>query len=314
MVEKTQKTSLLTQKQRKWRQFRNNWQLYLMLLPALVCLILFHYVPMYGVVIAFKDIRVGESLWEGTWVGLKHFQRLFSSGLFSTIFKNTLVITFVQNFLLWPLPIMFALVVHNCIHGKLRKTVQTVSYLPHLMSSVVVVSIINLMCSEEAGILNILLGRLGMETISFQGDAKWFLPVYFISEIWMTLGSNAVIYIAALSSVDPQLIEAAQIDGASKLQRIWHIDLPTIRPTIILLLIMSMGQVLALGYERILLMQNDLNLPVSEIIGTYVYKTGLSGMQYGFSTAVSLFNNVVGLVLVLSSNYIAKKTADISLF
>lgn len=305
---------VLSPKKRKMKKFLGNWQLYTMLLPALICLILFHYVPMYGVTIAFKDIRIGEALWEGTWVGFKHFERLFSSDLFSTIFKNTLVITFIQNFLLWPLPIIFALIVHNCTNKGIRKTVQTVSYLPHLMSIVVVVSIINLFCSQETGLINIVLQKLGFDAIYFDGEQKWFLPMYFVSEVWMNMGSNAVVYIAALSAVDPQLIEAAEIDGASKLKRIWHIDLPTIRPTIILLLIMSMGKVLTLGYERILLMQNDLNLPVSEIIGTYVYKTGLQGMQYSFSAAVSLFNNVVGLILVLVSNHIAKKTADISLF
>lgn len=305
---------VLSPKERKMKKFLRNWQLYTMLLPALICLILFHYVPMYGVTIAFKDIRIGEALWEGTWVGFKHFERLFSSDLFSTIFKNTLVITFIQNFLLWPLPIIFALIVHNCTNKGIRKTVQTVSYLPHLMSIVVVVSIINLFCSQETGLINIVLQKLGFDAIYFDGEQKWFLPMYFVSEVWMNMGSNAVVYIAALSAVDPQLIEAAEIDGASKLKRIWHIDLPTIRPTIILLLIMSMGKVLTLGYERILLMQNDLNLPVSEIIGTYVYKTGLQGMQYSFSAAVSLFNNVVGLILVLVSNHIAKKTADISLF
>lgn len=305
---------VLSPRQRKVKKFFGNWQLYTMLLPAFICLILFHYVPMYGVTIAFKDIRIGEALWEGTWVGLKHFERLFSSDLFGTIFKNTIVITLIQNFLLWPLPIIFALIVHNCTINLLRKTVQTISYLPHLMSIVVVVSIVNLFCSQETGLINIVLQKLGFDAIYFAGDSKWFLPMYFVSEVWMNMGSNAVVYIAALSAVDPQLIEAAEIDGASKLKRIWHIDLPTIRPTIILLLIMSMGNVLALGYERILLMQNDLNLPVSEIIGTYVYKTGLRGMQFSFSAAVSLFNNVVGLILVLVSNYIAKKSADISLF
>lgn len=312
--QETVSSVVLSPRKRRWKKFFGNWQLYTMLLPALVCLILFHYVPMYGVTIAFKDIRIGEALWEGTWVGLKHFERLFSSDLFSTIFKNTLVITFIQNFLLWPLPIIFALIVHNCTSKGIRKTVQTISYLPHLMSIVVVVSIVNLFCSQETGLINIVLQKLGFDAIYFAGDSKWFLPMYFVSEVWMNMGSNAVVYIAALSAVDPQLIEAAEIDGASKLKRIWHIDLPTIRPTIILLLIMSMGQVLTLGYERILLMQNDLNLPVSEIIGTYVYKTGLRGMQYSFSAAVSLFNNVVGLILVLVSNQIAKKMADISLF
>ena len=313
-TKKEEASIILSPRRRKLRRFFGNWQLYTMLLPALICLIVFHYIPMYGTTIAFKDIRIGQSFWEGTWVGLKHFKRLFSSELFGTIFKNTLVITFIQNFLLWPLPIIFALIVHNCKYKHLRKTVQTVSYLPHLMSIVVVVSIINLFCSLETGLINVILGNLGVDAIYFMGDSKWFLPMYFVSDVWMNLGANAVIYIAALSAVDPQLIEAARIDGASKLKRIWHIDLPTILPTIILLLIMNMGKVLSLGYERILLMQNDLNLGVSEIVGTYVYKIGLQGSQYSFSTAVSLFNNIVGLLLVIISNRIAKKVANISLF
>lgn len=299
---------------KKKKGFLRQWRLYALLLPGFLVLIVFHYIPMYGVTLAFKDVYIGQSIFEGTWVGLKHFERLFSSDLFSTIFKNTLVITLTKTLLLWPLPIIFALMVHNCVHKRVRKVTQSISYLPHLMSTVVVVSIIELFCSSETGLINVILNQLGMEEIYFMGESKWFLPMYFVSDIWTTLGADAVIYIAALSSVDQECIEAAQIDGASKLQRMWYVDIPTIMPTIILLFIMSMGRVLNLGYEKVLLMQNDLNLGVSEIIGTYVYKTGLQSAQYSFSTAVSLFNNVVGLILVLVTNKIAKKAADISLF
>lgn len=290
------------------------WRLYMLLLPGLLILLIFHYIPMYGVTIAFKDVFVGQSIFEGTWVGFKHFERLFSSDLFSTIFKNTLVITLTKTLFLWPLPIIFALMIHNCTAAPVRKVTQSISYLPHLMSMVVVVSIIELFCSRETGIINVILGKFGISPIYFLGETQYFLPMYFVSDIWTSLGANAVIYIAALSAVDQQVVEAATIDGASKLQRMWHIDIPTILPTIVLLFIMSMGQILNLGYEKVLLMQNDLNLGVSEIIGTYVYKTGLQSAQYSFSTAVSLFNNVVGLILIFITNKIAKKAADISLF
>ena len=289
-------------------------QLYALLLPGLILVLLFHYVPMYGISIAFKDVHIGQSMWEGTFVGLKHFQRLFNSELFGTIIKNTVIITFVNNFLLWPLPIIFALLVHNSTSNKIRKFSQTSTYLPHLISMVVVINIINLFVNGETGLINIVLNQFGMDRVQFLGEQKYFRVIYWISEIWQTLGANAVIYIAALSSVDVQLEEAAMMDGASKLQRMWHIDLPAIRPTVVVMLIMNMGKMLTLGYEKILLMQNDLNLDVSEILGTYIYKTGLAGGQYSFAAAVNLFQNLIGLALVLLTNYIAKKTADISLY
>lgn len=307
---------LIVPKKKKsvWKRLCSQWQLYLMMAPAILAMIIFHYIPMYGVTIAFKEVNPGQTFFEGAWVGFENFKRLFSSDLFTTVFRNTLVISLVEHFLLWPLPIIFALLVHNARSNKIRKASQTLSYLPHLLSTVVVVSIIDLMCNRETGIINIILEKLGGEGIFFMGDPNWFRPVYFISGIWTSLGSSAVVYIAALSSVDPQLIEAATIDGANKLQRMWHIDLTTIRPTIIILLIMNMGKLLSVGYEKVLLMQNDLNLPVSEIVGSYVYKTGILGADYGFSTAVSFFNNIIGLILVIASNAIAKKFSDVSLF
>jgi putative aldouronate transport system permease protein len=228
--------------------------------------------------------------------------------------KNTLYIAIIKNFLLWPLPIIFALIVHNCRGKGLRKFTQTVSYLPHLVSTVVVVCIIDIFCNYETGLLNVIIQMFGGNAINFSAEGKYFLPMYFISDIWVSLGAEAVIFIAALSSVDVQLIEAAEIDGANKIQRIWHVDIPAIAPTIILVLIMNMGRFLNFGYEKALLMQNDLNLGATEIIGTYVYKTGMQSMQYSFSAAVSLFNNVIGLILVIVANTMAKKYTDSSLF
>jgi len=301
-------------KKKSKKGFLSQWQLWVMLLPGLICLIVFHYIPMYGVTIAFKDLHIGDSLFGGQWVGFKHFIRLFDSDIFPTILKNTLSITMIKNFLLWPIPIIFALIVHNCRNNAVRKTTQTLSYIPYLMSMVVVVSLLELLCNRETGIINVLLQKLGMDSVYFFGENKYFLPMYLISDVWQTMGSSAVIYIAALSAVDPQLLVAAKIDGATKLQRIWYIDLPTIRPTIVILLIMNMGKILSIGYEKVLLMQNDLNLEASEIIGTYVYKSGLVSMQYSFSAAVSLFNNVVGLILLIVANQLAKKATDSALF
>lgn len=303
-----------THKKSIWKRLGSQWQLFAMMTPAMLALIIFHYIPMYGVVIAFKEVNPGQNFLQGNWVGFENFERLFSSDLFGMIFGNTLRISLVEHFLLWPLPIIFALLVHNATNPKLRKFTQTTSYLPHLLSMVVVISIIDLMCNRESGMINIILQKMGKESVFFMGETKYFDWIYHISGIWKGLGSSAVVYIAALSAVDPQLLEAAKVDGANKLQRMWHIDLPTILPTVVIMLIMNMGQLLNVGYEKVLLMQNDLNLPVSEIVGTYVYKTGILGADYGFSTAVSLFNNVVGLILVIVSNKLAKKFTDTSLF
>lgn len=298
----------------KKKNLKLQLQLFAFLLPGLLVILIFHYIPMYGVTIAFKDVHIGQSLWDGAWVGLKHFERLFKSELFTIILKNTILVTFVNNFLLWPLPILFALLVHNTTSNKIRKFSQTTTYLPHLISTVVVVNIISLFVNGETGLLNIVRQQFGMESIQFLGEEQYFRPIYWISEVWQTLGANAVIYIAALSSVDTQLEEAAMMDGASKIQRMWHIDIPTIKPTIVVMLIMNMGKMLTLGYEKILLMQNDLNLGVSEILGTYIYKTGLVGGQYSFAAAANLFQNLIGLILVIVTNRIAKKVSDISLY
>ncbi len=292
----------------------SQWQLYALLLPGLICLILFHYVPMYGVSIAFKNLRIGDSLFGGEWVGFMHFERLFTSPKFFTLLKNTLLLSLTQLVVTWPMPIVFALLVHNCISIKIKKITQTFSYMPHLLATVVVVTIIELFVNQETGLINIVTENLGFKAIDFLGEEKWFLPVYIISGIWQTMGSSAVIYIAALSAVDVELIEAATIDGANKLQRMWHIDIPTILPTIVTLTIINFGKVLNVGYEKVLLLQNDLNISVSEIISTYVYKRGLISTDYSYSAAISLFNNVVGLILVIVSNYMAKKATDTSLF
>lgn len=303
-----------TVQRRLGKKILSQWQLYVLLLPALFLLILFHYVPMYGVTIAFKDLAIGEDMLGGTWVGFKHFARLFNSPNFPVILKNTLRITLTDLIITTPLPIIFALMIHNSSSRRIRKITQTLSYMPHLLATVVVVTIIELVCRPEVGLINIVIEKLGMEPVDILGNEKAFVPLYIISNIWQGVGSSAVVYIAALSAVDTQLIEAATLDGANKMQRIWHVDIPTIMPTVIMLTIMKFGQILNVGYEKVLLLQNDLNIGASEIISTYVYKQGIVSAQYSYSAAVSLFNNVVGLILVIAVNKLAKKFADMSLF
>ena len=303
-----------TVQRRLGKKILSQWQLYVLLLPALFFLILFHYVPMYGVTIAFKDLAIGEDMLGGTWVGFKHFERLFNSPNFPVILKNTLRITLTDLIITTPLPIIFALMIHNSSSRRIRKITQTLSYMPHLLATVVVVTIIELVCRPEVGLINIVIEKLGMEPVDILGNEKAFVPLYIISNIWQGVGSSAVVYIAALSAVDTQLIEAATLDGANKMQRIWHVDIPTIMPTVIMLTIMKFGQILNVGYEKVLLLQNDLNIGASVIISTYVYKQGIISAQYSYSAAVSLFNNVVGLILVIAVNKLAKKFADMSLF
>lgn len=309
-----EKNQLRKPRSSKFRLALSQWQLYALLLPGVLIMFVFHYLPMYGTTIAFKDLAIGDDMFSGTWVGFKHFERFFTGPYFGMLMKNTLTLTLTEMIITTPIPIIFALMVHNSSNRHVRKITQTFSYMPHLLATVIVVTIIELFCRQESGLINILLDRFGYSRVDFLGEENMFIPVYIISNVWQSMGSNAVIYIAALSAVDVQLTEAATIDGANKLQRMWHVDIPTIMPTFVMLTIMAFGRILNVGYEKVLLLQNDLNIGVSEIISTYVYKQGLLSSQFGYSAAVSLFNNVVGLLLVLIVNKIAKKTADMSLF
>ena len=296
------------------KEIKKHRELYIFLLPALAALIIFSYVPMYGVLMAFQDVKIGQAFSFGNWVGMKHFIRFFNTGWFFVTIKNTVFLSLANNFLCWPFPIILALLMHNCISTRLRKIAQTATYLPHLLSIVVVVSILNVFCSGESGLINILLHRLGTERINFFGSPGWVIPLYVISGLWTEMGYSAIVYLAALSAVDGELLEASMIDGAGKLKRIWHIQLPTIAPTVIIMFILNMGKLFAIGADKMLLLQTDLNLSSSEIISTYVYETGYGGAQYGFSTAVGLFQNIVNLILLLIVNTISRKLSDVSIF
>lgn len=291
-----------------------HWQLYLLLLPALVFFVMFKYIPMLGVQIAFRDYWASKGIWGSNWVGLKHFSRFFSSYASENVVRNTIILSVYQLLLTFPFPIILALMLNNVTNTRYKKIVQTVTYMPHFISTVVLVSTMMIMFSPSVGIVNHLLKRFGFDEIYFFGDAAWFRHLYVISAVWQTTGWNSIIYLAALTSIDPSLHEAAMIDGATKLQRVRHIDLPGIAPTIVVMLILASGNLMSIGHEKVYLMQTSLNLDTSEIISTYVYKIGLLNNQFSYSTAINLFNSVINAVILVSVNSLSRKISDSSLW
>ena len=306
------KACVRTPWKKKLNKVTRNWVLYLFLLPTLIYLLIFNYWPMYGVQIAFRNFKPTKGIWGSPWVGMKNFDKFFHSYMFKDLLTNTIVLSVYQIVASFAFPILLALLLNYCVSNKLRKVTQMVTYAPHFISTVVLVGMLNVFLSES-GIINHLLNLLGLRSVPFLSDAGMFRHIYVWSHIWQRTGYNSVIYIAALAGVNPELHEAAIVDGANKLQRILHIDLPAIMPTAIILLIMSTGNMLSLGFEKVYLMQNDLNLGVSEIISTYVYKIGLLNAQYSYSTAIGLFNNVINLIVLLTVNKIADKVIGTSL-
>lgn len=295
------------------KQILKHRSYYILMLPAIIYVAIFCYGPMYGIQIAFQDFRPVLGYSGSPWVGLKHFINFFNGANFWRLIRNTLYLTTYSLVAGFPIPIILALLL-NEINEKLRKPIQTILYAPHFISVVVMVGILNLVFSPSIGIVNNVIAALGGEKIYFMTEPSAFRHLYVWSGIWQELGWNAVIYIAALSTVDESLHEAARIDGASRLQRIWYINIPTILPTIVILLIMKIGSMASIGYEKIYLLQNDLNVEVSEVISTYVYKRGIINTNYSFSTAVGLFNNLINILLLLLANFFAKKTTETSLF
>ena len=294
------------------RQLKQNWVLYLMIIPVLAYFIVYCYAPMYGVTLAFKKWNAKLGIIGSKWVGLNHFQRLFSGYNFKNLLKNTLGIS-LYNLALFPLPIILALLLHYLDIKWLKKTVQMVSYAPHFLSTVIIASMLILFC-EADGLFNIIGGFFGIEPVNLLTKPALFKHLYVWSGEWAGIGWSSIIYIAALSGVDQQMHEAAIVDGANKLQRVLQIDLPSIIPTIVMLLILKVGSVMSVGFEKAFLLQNDLNLRSSQIIATYVYELGLIKADYAFSTAVGLFNNVINVILVVSANFFSKKVLKESLW
>lgn len=286
---------------------------YLMLLPAVIYIIIFHYIPMYGLQIAFKNYKVSLGFLHSQWVGLRNFKDFFNSYSFVMLLKNTFILSFYGLFVGFPVPIIVALIL-NEVKGKFKKITQTVLYAPHFISIVVIVSMMTIMLSPSIGIVNRILNELGINNIYFLGEPKYFRHLYVWSGVWQGTGWAAIIYLAALAGVDPSLHEAADLDGASRIQKIIHINIPTILPTIIIMLILNMGSIASVGYEKVYLMQNAMNIEVSEVISTYVYKRGVVNSNYSFSAAIGLFNNLVNVAMLLIANKIASKVSETSLF
>lgn len=297
-----------------YKKLLRSWQLYVLLLPALIWLLLFCYEPMYGLVIAFKNFKIKKGIMGSAWVGLKHFKQFFSTYNARNIILNTVILSFQNLVFSFPVPVIFALLLNSVENRRLRKTIQTVSYAPYFVSVVVIVSIMNVILAPGTGFINKFIQSLGSQPKLFTSMPQYFRPLYIISGIWQTMGFNAIIYLSALTGISPEYHEAAKIDGASKLQRLWYIDFQLILPTIMIMFIMAVGKLMTLGYEKAYLMQSGMNLATSEIISTYVYKTGLINAQYSFATAVSLFNAIINFILLLGTNLLSKKFADISLF
>ncbi len=297
-----------------WLRVAQCWELYLFLLPAIALVFIFNYIPMYGVQIAFKNYKPVLGIWDSKWVGLKHFTRMFSLPKFKTIVGNTFRISLMSILLGFPFPIILSLILNQLRSERYKRLIQTVTYMPHFISTVVIVGMLSVFLSTKNGIYKYFCDLLGQEPVNLMGSKQLFPWLYVFSGIWQHTGWNTIIYLAALSSIDVGLYEAATIDGANRWQRMVHIDIPSIVPTMVIMLILDSGSVLSVGFEKIFLMQNASNEAVSEVISTYTYKMGLQSMQYSFSTAVNLMNTVVNFVMLFVVNIIARKTSDYSLW
>lgn len=295
---------------------KRNWELYLMIALPMLYIIIFKYIPMWGVQIAFKNYTPIKGIWGSDWVGVKHFLRFFGSYKFSEIVINTLLLSFYLIIAGFPVPILLAILLNYCQFRRYGKFVQMVTYAPFFISTVSMVGIIHKLFAARIGLVNILLSSLGLDHVDWLGNASIFPHLYVWTDIWQQMGWNSIIFLAVLSGVDPSLHESAKIDGAGIIMRIRHIDIPYLVPTAVILLILRVGSILDIGFEKIFLMQNNLNIGASEVISTYVYKLSIGSARPNFSyaTAIGLFQSVVGFFLLLFVNRVVKKAGSTSLW
>lgn len=294
-------------------QMARRYDLYLMLLLPMAWYLIFHYGPLYGLQIAFKNFNPAKGIIGSEWVGFEHFLRFFDSYYFWRLLRNTLTINLISLLVAFPIPILLALLINEIRSKAFSKWLQNVTYIPHFISVVVIVGILTVLLSPT-GPINMLIQTFGGDPIRFMEAAGWFKTVFIGSNIWQNMGWQSIIYIAALSGINPQLYEAAKMDGASRLRRIWHVSLPGIVPVVVILLILDVGQFMNIGFEKILLMQNNLNLEASDVISTFVYTTGILKGEYSYTAAIGLFNSVINLMLLLMVNRFARKTSETSLW
>lgn len=300
---------------RTLQQMKKSYMLYIFLLPAVIMVAIFCYAPMYGVLMVFQNYSPSKGILGSPWVGFEWFERFFNMPRFWQILGNTLTLSVYSLIVGFPIPIILAVLINSVESNRFRRVTQTVTYMPHFISTVVLVGMITVFLSPRSGFLNHMLEMFGAaEDTYYMGVAEYFPHIYVWSGVWQDMGWNSIIYLAALTGVDQALHEAAQVDGATKLQRIWHIDLPAIIPTMVILLILNVGSIMSVGYEKVFLMQNDLNIMSSEVISTYVYKIGLTQQQFSYSAAIGLFNNVINFILLITVNKISAKLSGSSLW
>ena len=296
------------------KNMKKNWILYVMIAPVVVYYIVFAYTPMYGILLAFKNYKVKQGIMGSPWVGLDHFRRFFSAYNFKQLIGNTVGISVYSLIIGFPIPIVFALMLNYLTHNRLKKVVQMASYAPYFISTVVICGMITIFMAPDTGILNVIRGFFGLESVNFLAKPEWFKSIYVWTGVWQGMGWSSIIYISALAGVDYEMHEAAIVDGATKIQRMIHVDLPSIKPTILMLLILQMGSIMNVGFEKVYLLQNTLNKSAASVISTYVYEVGLINSDYGYSTAVGLFNSLINLGLVVAANQLSKRFAGESLF
>jgi putative aldouronate transport system permease protein len=295
------------------KTFRKYYQIYIILFLATIYVFIFNYIPMYGVTMAFREYKFNMGMFRSPWIGFKYFVNFFNYFNFWNILRNTLVINLFKIIIYFPIPIIFALMLNESKSVPFKRIVQTLTYLPYFISWVVAVQLLQHFLSLD-GIVNQIRLSFGLEKVFYMNDPSNFYSIMFLSHIWKNIGMNSIIYLAALSGIDPQLFEAAKIDGANRIKQIWHISLPSIMPTIMILFILSLASMLYAGWEQLYLIRTPGNMNLADIIDTYVIEVGLRNGQFGYATAVSLFQSVIGLFLVLTTNAISKRVSDLSLF
>ena len=307
----------LTKKKETWGQeIKRNWQLYVLMIIPMLYLLVFKYYPMVGVQIAFRNYKPVTGIWGSDWVGMKHFIRFFNNPQWLVLVKNTIAISLYTIVLTIPFPIMLAIAFDYARSRAFKKTVQMVTFLPHFLSTVIVVSLLNLIFDNRTGVVNNIIQLITGSKINFLGESRFYRSLYVWSGIWQNTGWSSILYISALAAVDTQVHEAAIIDGANKLRRIWHIDLTTIRPTIAIMIVMKLGSVLSVGFDKSYMMQNAVNLEYSEVLSTYEYKIGTGGLipNYSYSTAIGLMVSLINMILVVLSNKASNKLSGSGLW
>ena len=290
------------------------WDLYVLMLPGLLYFIIFKYLPMYGAQIAFKNYMPSLGIWGSPWVGFDHFQRFFSSPNFGNIMWNTVSLSLFNILFGFPAPIILALIINEIKWKPFKKAVQTITYAPHFISTVVLVGLLQMILSPSSGIINNILQVFNIQPIYFMAEEGWFKPIYILSGIWKSAGWGSIIYLAAISGIDTEMYESAKIDGASRWKQLIYITLPNIMPTAMIMLILDIGKVMSIGFEKVFLMQNSMNIGVSEIISTYVYNVGILDVQFSYSTAIGLFNSIINLIMLILANWVSKKVTQVGLW